>query len=87
LIFVLASVEKGTYLVHPSFASVTLNPTLFVNFVILLLEELFFPYCDIAKLNCLAILQFLKTQMAPVILVVPTNIVVAIPTNSLRWAV
>mmetsp|Transcript_11684 Transcript_11684/g.18751 ORF Transcript_11684/g.18751 Transcript_11684/m.18751 type:complete len:245 (-) Transcript_11684:1880-2614(-) len=51
LIFVLTSVEKRTYLMNPSFTSITLDPALFVGFVILLLHELFLSNRDVAKLN------------------------------------
>ena len=87
LILVLACVKKGTYLMNPSLTAITLNPTFFMNFVILFLNQLGLLSGEIAKFNWLVVLQISKALVAPVILVVTTNIVVAISSDSFRWTV
>mmetsp|Transcript_27530 Transcript_27530/g.66144 ORF Transcript_27530/g.66144 Transcript_27530/m.66144 type:complete len:204 (-) Transcript_27530:910-1521(-) len=85
LILVLASVEKSTDLVDPTFATIALNPALFVQLIILLLQQCLLPDGQVAQFEELVWFEIIKALLAPVILVISSHEVVGIATDALRW--
>ena len=72
---------------NPAFTSITLNPAFFMSLVILLLHQLFLANRNVTHLKQLLRLEISKALMAPMILVVATNIIVTVATNTLGWTV
>jgi hypothetical protein len=68
----------------PPLALVILDPTLFVYLVVLLLHQLLLWHRDFPKVKLLIVLELLKTLIAPVVLIVRTNVVLTVPTDSLE---
>mmetsp|Transcript_56697 Transcript_56697/g.61423 ORF Transcript_56697/g.61423 Transcript_56697/m.61423 type:complete len:220 (+) Transcript_56697:2907-3566(+) len=87
LVFVLTSIEKSTDLMDPSLTTIALDPTFFVCFIVLFLRELLFPNRNLGKFEQLTLLEFLKTLMAPMVLIVAPHKIITIPSNALRGTI
>ena len=67
---------------NPSFTLVALHPALFVDLVVLLLEECALPNGHVGQLNRVALFEFGVAKMTPVVLIIAADVVVAIPSDS-----
>jgi hypothetical protein len=87
LVLVLSRVEQRTDLVNPSLAFVALYPAFFMHLVVLLLGKLFLLHGDISQLEHLMVAQVAKALMTPMVLIIPSHVIVAVPANPLRRTV
>jgi hypothetical protein len=84
---ILPTVEQAADLVYPALTIIALDPTLLVNFIIFLLLKLLFRDRHVQQFDRCCTVKLIVALVTPVVLVVATDVEMAVPPDSLTLAV
>jgi hypothetical protein len=87
MFLILPAVEQAADLVYPALTIIALDPTLLVNFVILLLLKLLFHDRRVQQFDRRCVVKLIVALVTPEVLVVAADVEMTIPPDPLTLAV